>query len=165
MKRSVLVLTSILVLFVFGASVLANSFGFEKNIKHRNSADAESVLGCMVSCQEMQAGWLEMNPDSKNYARQQKKIAAKAGQCLAMNELAGSPVTEQEILVSCGLETECHEVPPDFPINEGACLDILSIDKLGIPPCCPIEQTLHSCGVDQVWVIGIAAFPVCYIPG
>jgi len=227
MKSYVLVLTSAFVLLVFGASVVANSFGFEKNVGHRKSADTESVLGCMVSCQEMLAGWLEMNPDSKNYARQQEKIAAKAEQCLAMNELAGFPVAEQEILDSCGQQSscvepvdcvfrndlseeeiaalpacinvppcdadpfdpnifgidgqgnlcdpekqcdgstpECHEIPPEISINEGACLDISAIDEIGIPQCCTTETPRGiDCGVDQEWVVGVAAFPVCYILG
>ena len=108
------------------SSVSEASFGFEKNIEARKSADAESVEGCMLSCSDMLAGWLAMNPDSKNYARQMEKIEAKAEQCLAMNELAGLPFNEEEILLSCGLgqESECKEIPRDVSIDSGACGDI-----------------------------------------
>lgn len=166
MKSYVLVLMCILVLVLFGAFVVANNFGFEKNVEHRKNADTEGVLGCMTSCQEMLAGWLEMNPDSNNYARQQEKIAAKAEQCLAMNELAGFPIYEEEILFSCGLKSECYEIPPEISIDEGACLDISSIDEIGIPQCCTTETPRGiDCGVEQEWVVGVAAFPVCYISG
>lgn len=236
MKNYVLVLMSIFVLFVLfilDTSVVAkgfgfekNGFGFEKNIEHRKNADVESVSGCRTSCQEMLAGWLEMNPDSKNYDRQEKKITAKAEQCLAMNELAGFPILNNEILFSCGQESscvkpndcvfqsdlsgeeilalpactnvppcdanpfdpnifgidiqgnlcdpkkqcngstpECHELPPGTPIDQGACTNISAINELGIPQCCTTDKPRDiDCG-DQEWVVGVAAFPVCYISG
>ena len=154
MKGYVLVLTSIFVLFVLGgASVFADSFGFgfEKNVEHRKSADTESVLGCMESCEDMLAGWLEMNPDSKNYARQQEKIAAKAEQCLAMNELAGFPIAEQEILASCGQDSHSSCVEPvdcvfrnDLSEEELAALPACT----NIPPCDadPFDQNIF--GID-----------------
>jgi len=154
------------VLMVSGNGALAaKGFGFEKNIKHRGSADAESVLGCMASCEEMAAGWLEMNPDSKNYTRQQAKIEAKAEQCLAMNTLAGSPVAEEDILTSCGLGSRCVEIPPDISIDFGACGDVSLIAEMNLPQCCT-EETPRGidCGADAEWVVGVAAFPVCFIP-
>jgi len=174
MKRKIIPLSIIIlgmmvaagILFVEGSStsVAAKGFGFEKNIEHRKSADTESVLGCMASCQEMFAGWSEMDLGSKNYARQQEKIAAKMRQCSAMNKMAGSPVNEEEIFLSCS--SECHIITPEILIDDGVCSDISLIDKIGIPQCCTTEiQRRTDCGVDQEWVIGVAAFPVCYIPG
>ena len=54
---------------VMGQGVTAQGFGFEKNIEVRKGADADSVAGCMQSCEDMLAGWLEMNPSSPNYTR------------------------------------------------------------------------------------------------
>lgn len=154
---------------VFGQEVVAQGFGFEKNISHRKSADRESVTGCMQSCQDMLAGWLEMNPNSPNYARQGEKIEAKAEQCLAMNTLAGSPFTEAEILASCGLTaaSSCTVVTPE-EIHSGACGDISFIKEANLPPCCSLEGGPDGdllCGAEGEWVVGVAAFPTCYIPG
>ena len=152
---------------VYAAQTSAASFGFEKNASHRKSADAEGVAGCMQSCQDMLAGWQEMNPNSPNYIRQKEKIAAKAEQCLAMNELAGSPYSEEKILASCGLEEpRCVEIPdgPLAPIS-GACTDTSAIKELGLPQCCSVEGGIHGeyCGADAEWVVGVAAYPVCYV--
>jgi len=152
---------------VLGQGVSAQGFGFDKNIQHRKSADAESVAGCMQSCEEMLAGWLEMNPDSKNYTRQKEKIEAKSLQCLAMNTLAGFPFSEEEILSSCGLTVpHCVEVSPE-QIHFGACGDISLIGELNLPQCCSLEGGPSGdllCGADAEWVVGVAAFPVCFIP-
>lgn len=143
----------------------AASFGFDKNTKQRTNADAESVAGCMQSCEDMLVGWLEMNPNSKNYTRQQEKIEAKAQQCLAMNVLAGFPFGGEEILQSCGLGQQCVELPRDIPVDSGACTDISLIGELHLPQCCVAEPPLGiNCGVDAEWVVGVAAFPVCFIP-
>ena len=108
--------TALLAIVIIGAglfylgeihAVSGASFGFEKNTAERKSADADGVAGCMQSCEDMMAGWISMNPDSKNYARQREKIEAKAAQCLAMNTLADFPFSEEDILRSCGLEPEC----------------------------------------------------------
>ena len=163
---TILVLGIVLALeVVLGQGAVAQGFGFEKNIDARKSADAESVEGCMLSCSDMLAGWLEMNPDSKNYTRQQKKIEAKAQQCLGMNELAGSPFTEEEILSSCGIAPRCVEVTPE-QVHSGACGSISLIGELNLPQCCTLEGPGGlDCGADAEWVVGIAASPTCYIPG
>lgn len=122
----------------------------------------------MRSCEDMLAGWLEMNPGSKNYTRQKEKIEAKAQQCLSMNELAGFPFSEEEILASCGLSVpRCVELSPDTSLDSGACADISFIKEASLPPCCSVEGGIHvvDCGADAEWVVGIAAFPTCYIPG
>lgn len=95
----------------------------KKNSQHRKNADVESVAGCMQSCEDMLAGWFEMNLESKNYARQEEKIETKAEQCSTMNKLADSPYSEEEILQSCGLEPECVEVSGDL-LWQGSCSDV-----------------------------------------
>lgn len=149
---------------VLGQGVLAQGFGFEKNIDARKSADAESVAGCMLSCEDMVAGRLVMNPSSPNYIRQGEKIEAKAQQCLGMNTLAGFPFTEAEILASCGLEAQhCVEVPAE-DVRSGACTALpFTGELLGLPQCCIVTAPI-DCGVDAEWVVGIAAVPTCYIP-
>ena len=145
------------------------SFGFEKNAEHRKSADAEGVAECMLSCGDMLAGWLEMNPNSPNYTRQQEKIAAKSEQCLAMNELAGFPYSEEEILSSCGLSApSCVAVTPEQIHSFGICTDLSLIQESNLPQCCALEGGPSGdllCGADAEWTVGVAAFPVCYIPG
>ncbi|MFY9457511.1 MAG: hypothetical protein WAP23_01085 [Candidatus Spechtbacterales bacterium] len=154
---------------VYAAQTNAASFGFEKNAKHRKSADAESVAGCMQSCQDMLLGWQEMNPSSPNYVRQHEKIAAKAEQCLAMNALAGSPYSDAEILASCGLATEgprCVEVSAE-DLHSGACGDLSFIKEANLPQCCALEGGPSGdllCGANAEWTVGVAAFPVCYVP-
>lgn len=153
---------------VWGQGVVAQGFGFEKNIDVRKSADAESVAGCMLSCQDMLAGWLEMNPNSPNHTRQGEKIKAKAQQCLAMNTLAGFPFTETEILASCGLAAlHCVEVTAE-QIHLGTCGDLSLIGELNLPQCCSLEGGLSGdvlCGAEGEWVVGVAAVPTCYIKG
>ena len=163
---TILILGIIIALgIVLGQGAVAQGFGFEKNIDVRKSADAESVEGCMLSCSDMLAGWLVMSPDSKNYTRQQEKIEAKAQQCLGMNELASSSFTQEEILASCGIAPRCVEVTPE-QIHLGACTDTSLIGELNLPQCCTLEGPGGiDCGADAEWVVGVAAFPTCYIPG
>lgn len=167
MKKNFLPISILILGIMIAFGVAAQGFGFEKNIQHRQSADAESVAGCMQSCEDMLSGWLEMNPDSKNYTRQQEKIIAKAEQCLAMNELAGSPYSEEKILASCGLSApRCVEISPR-DISLGSCTDTSWIGETNLPQCCGIEgpQGGIDCGAEAEWVVGVAAFPTCYIPG
>lgn len=174
MKRKIIplsiIVTGVIIAIgvVLGQGTVAQGFGFEKNIDVRKSANAESVTGCMQSCQDMLAGWLGMNPDSPNYTRQEEKIEAKAQQCLGMNELAGFPFSQEEILVSCGLTApHCVEVSLE-QIHSGACGDISLINELNLPQCCFLEGGLSGnllCGTGGEWVVGVAAVPTCYIPG
>jgi len=153
-----------LVYLVQSGIINAASFGFEKNTQERKSADAESVAECRLSCEEMLAGWLEMNPDSKNYTRQQEKIAAKAAQCLAMNTLAGSPFSDEDILLSCGLEVECVEFPLHTSIDNGDCGTIAFIEERNLPQCCTEDRPRINCEADAEWVVGFATGPGCFIP-
>lgn len=176
MKKNLLSISIVVlgILIAFGVLLAQGSeapsvqaFGFEKNIQHRKSADAESVAGCMLSCQDMLAGWLDMNPDSPNYTRQEEKIEAKAQQCLGMNTLADSPFSEEEILASCGLTApHCAEVSPR-DISFGSCTANSFIEETNVLQCCGFEgpQGGINCGAEGEWVVGIAAFPTCYIPG
>ena len=161
-----MVATGVLLAQGSGTSAAANGFGFEKNIEVRKGADADSVAGCMQSCENMLAGWLEMNPNSPNYTRQGEKITAKAQQCLGMNELAGYPYSEEKILASCGLGPSCVEVDPRN-VSFGSCAANSFIEEANLPQCCGIKgpQGGINCGAEEEWVVGVAAFPVCYIPG
>lgn len=163
---SIVLIGAGLVYFAQNSSVSEASFGFEKNIDVRKSADAESVAGCMQSCEDMLAGWLQMNPNSPNYTRQKDKIEAKAEQCLGMNELAGLPFSEEEILASCGLESPRCVAVDEGTLLHGVCTDPSAIEALGLPQCCTVTAPGGvNCGADAEWVVGVAAFPVCYIPG
>ncbi len=171
MSKTIWIITILLIgigfIYLAQNSIAGASFGFEKNANHRKSADRESVAGCIQSCEDMLAGWLEMNPDSKNYTRQGEKIEAKAEQCLAMNELAGFPYSEDEILASCGLSApHCVEISPR-DISFGSCADISWIGETNLSQCCGVEgpQGGIDCGTEGEWVVGVAAVPTCYIPG
>ena len=69
-----------------------------------------------------------------------------------------------EPFLDCEEESECIEVDPR-EISFGACTDISLIDELNIPQCCGFEgpQGGIDCRADQGWVVGITAFPTCYI--
>lgn len=166
MKRNFLPISIVILGIMVAFGVAAQGFGFEKNIEHRKSADAESVTGCMLSCQDMLAGWLKMNPNSKNYTRQGEKIEAKAQQCLAMNTLADYPFGEEEILASCGLAPSCVAVSAG-DVHSGACKDLSWVNETNLPQCCSLEGMPSGdqlCGADAEWVVGVAALPTCYIP-
>ncbi len=162
----VALLFAAILVYVVQTSVVGASFGFEKSVQQRKNADAEGVAGCMLSCQDMLAGWLEMNQNSPNYTRQQKKIAAKSEQCLAMNELAGFPYGKEEILASCGLSApRCVEISSEN-VHAGACANTALIKELNLPKCCALEGGPSNdalCGADAEWTVGVAAFPVCYV--
>ncbi|OGI61134.1 hypothetical protein A2645_01615 [Candidatus Nomurabacteria bacterium RIFCSPHIGHO2_01_FULL_39_9] len=84
---------------------------FEKNIANRKSADLDSVLGCMDSCRGMLDGLNGMNPEreSRNYLKQVAKLKDKSEQCLAMNDLAGNPIPQNDILSACGQPVESEQ--------------------------------------------------------
>src|SRR3989344_4658391 len=53
-------------------------------------------------------------------------------------------------------------------IHSGACTDLSFIQGTTLPQCCSLEGQPSGdliCGADQEWVVGVAAFPTCYIPG
>ena len=154
---------------VLGQGVAAKDFGFEKNIDSRKGADAESVAGCMQSCEDMLAGWLEMNPSSPNYTHQGEKIQAKAQQCLGMNELAGSPFSEAEILASCGQDqcltnADCNDGNSCTtntcvlgPSRFGEGNTCVTGNVVGFPPGTPVECSING-------AIGICTEGVCQLP-
>ena|SRR3989344_8041425 len=60
---------------------------------------------------------------------------------------------------------QCVEVS-EREVSSGACADLSLIGELNIPQCCTLEGPGGiDCGAEQEWVVGVAAFPVCYIPG
>jgi len=155
MKKSLLptsiVVLGIMIAFgvVLGQGITAQGFGFEKNTQVRKSADAESVTECIQSCEEMLAGWLEMNPDSKNYDLQSDKIEAKSEQCLAMNELAGFPVAKQVILASCGQQSSCV-APVDCVFRNLSGKEIAALPACtNVPPCDADPFDPNIFGVDE----------------
>ncbi len=68
----------------------------------------------------------------------------------------------------CGEEEpRCVEVSQE-EIHSGACADLSFIQEANLPQCCFLEGQPSGdllCGVEGEWVVGVAAFPVCYIPG
>ena len=65
----------------------------------------------------------------------------------------------------CGEEVpQCVKVNPRN-LFQGACTDISWIEETNLPQCCGFEgpQGGINCGADQEWVVGVAAFPTCYI--
>ena len=68
----------------------------------------------------------------------------------------------------CGEEvSQCVAVSKE-EIHSGACADLSFIQKTNLPQCCSLEWQPSGdviCGADQEWVVGVAAFPTCYVPG
>src|SRR3989344_2257592 len=71
-----------------------------------------------------------------------------------------------EPVLVCGEEApQCVEVSSE-EIHSGACTDLSFIQETNLPQCCSLEGQPSGdllCGADQEWVVGIAAFPTCYI--
>jgi len=72
---------------------------------------------------------------------------------------------EREPVLVCEEEApQCIEVSPR-DVSFGSCTDISFIEETNLPQCCGFDgpQGGISCGADQEWVVGVAAFPTCYI--
>ena len=68
----------------------------------------------------------------------------------------------------CGEEAPQCSVVSQEEIHSGACTDLSFIQGTNLPQCCSLEGQPSGdliCGADQEWVVGVAAFPTCYIPG
>jgi len=70
-----------------------------------------------------------------------------------------------EAITSDGqVHCDCTEIPPKISIDDGVCTDLSRIGELGLPQCCTLEAPNGTdCGADQDWVVGVAAFNVCFI--
>ena len=112
------------------------------------------------SCQDALAGGEEQLADTGTInSHLLDNIEDKCGvECRIESDAAQEPV------LVCGEEApECVEVSPE-EIHFGACTDLSLISELNIPQCCTLEGPGGiDCGADQEWVVGIAAFPTCYI--
>ena len=73
-----------------------------------------------------------------------------------------------EPVLDCGGEApQCVEVTLE-KIHFGSCADISFIKEANLPQCCSLEGQPSGdliCGAGGEWVVGVAAFPTCYIPG
>jgi len=73
----------------------------------------------------------------------------------------------EPVLVCGGEAPRCVEVTPE-EIHSGDCADISFIKEANLPQCCSLEGQPSGdllCGAGEEWVVGVAAFPTCYIPG
>ena len=75
--------------------------------------------------------------------------------------------------IASGGMVHCEEPVPhcvevsEREVQSGACTDLSFIQEANLPQCCSLEGPVGglSCGDEAEWVVGVAAFPTCYIPG
>src|SRR3989338_6929958 len=119
------------------------------------------------SCQDAYAGAEEQFQD-RSYVnpRLLANIEDKCGFEFDENCSIEFDAAHEPVLV-CGEEApRCVEVSPR-DVSFGSCTDISFIEEANLPQCCGFEgpQSGIDCGAEQEWVVGVAAFPTCYIPG
>ena len=120
---------------------------------HPVGLETESCQSALAGAEEQLADRGTINP------RLLDNIEDKCGvECSIGFDAAHEPV------LVCGEEApECVDVSSE-EIHFGACTNISLIGELNIPQCCALEGPGGiDCGADQEWVVGIAAFPTCYI--
>ncbi|MBU2503541.1 MAG: hypothetical protein KJ879_00605 [Nanoarchaeota archaeon] len=121
---------------------------------HPVGLETESCQGALAGAEEQLADRGIINP------RLLDNIEDKCGvECSIEFDAAHEPV-----LVCEEEAPQCVKVDPRN-LFQGACTDLSLISELHIPQCCGFEgpQGGINCGADQEWVVGISAFPTCYI--
>ncbi|MBI2075837.1 MAG: hypothetical protein HYT72_01145 [Candidatus Aenigmarchaeota archaeon] len=122
---------------------------------HPVGLDTESCQDAYAGAEEQLADRGTINP------RLLANIEDKCGFEFDENCSIEFDAAHEPVLV-CG--EECVEVSPR-DVSFGSCTDISFIEETNLPQCCGFEgpQGGISCGADQEWVVGVAAFPTCYI--
>ncbi|MBI2084670.1 MAG: hypothetical protein HYT70_03620 [Candidatus Aenigmarchaeota archaeon] len=117
------------------------------------------------SCQDAYAGAEEQFQDRGEVnLRLLANIEDKCGFEFDENCNIEFDAANEPVLV-CEETPQCVEVSPE-EIHFGACTDLSFIQETNLPQCCALEGQPSGdilCGADQEWVVGIAAFPTCYI--
>ena len=151
MRKLLAVLTSFLVVTAFSVIVIAH---INPQGKQTHPVGIETE-----SCQDAYAGAEEQFQDRGNVnPHLLDNVKDKCGfefdeNCSIEFDAAHEPV----------LVCQCVEVDPR-DLFQGACTDLSLIGELNIPQCCTDTAPGGiDCGADQEWVVGVAAFPVCYI--
>jgi len=119
------------------------------------------------SCQDAYAGAEEQFQDRGEVnPRLLANIEDKCGFEFDENCSIEFDAAREPVLVCEEEAPQCVEVSPR-DVSFGSCTDISFIEETNLPQCCGFEgpQGGISCGADQEWVVGVAAFPTCYIPG
>jgi len=154
----ILGLTAVLLLVTFAAVAIAH---INPQGKQTHPVGIETE-----SCQDAYAGAEEQFQD-RGYVnpRLLANIEDKCGFEFDENCSIEFDAAHEPVLV-CGEEApQCVEVSSE-EIHSGACTDLSFIQETNLPQCCSLEGQPSGdllCGADQEWVVGIAAFPTCYI--
>lgn len=124
---------------------------------HPVGLETESCQSALAGAEEQLADRGTINP------RLLANVEDKCGvECSIEFDAAHEPV------LVCGEEApQCVEVTQE-EVHSGACGTLSLIGELNLPQCCSLEGGPSGdllCGAEGEWVVGVAAFPVCYIPG
>src|SRR3989338_7890643 len=118
------------------------------------------------SCQDAYAGAEEQFQDRGEVnPRLLANIEDKCGFEFDENCSIEFDAAREPVLV-CGEEAPRCSVVSQEEIHSGACTNLSFIQEANLPQCCSLEGQQSedlTCGADKEWVVGIAAFPTCYI--
>jgi len=158
--RVILGLTAMLVVATLAGVVTAHVNPQGKQT-HPVGIETESCQDAYAGAEEQFQDRGEVNP------RSLANIEDKCGFEFDENCSIEFDAAREPVLV-CGEEAlQCVEVSQE-EIHSGACTNLSFIKEANLPQCCSLEGQPSGdliCGADQEWVVGVAAFPTCYIPG
>ena len=158
--RVILGLTAMLVVATLAGVVTAHTNPQGKQT-HPVGIETESCQDAYAGAEEQFQDRGEVNP------RSLANIEDKCGFEFDENCSIEFDAAREPVLV-CGEEAPRCSVVSQEEIHSGACKDFSFIQEENLPQCCSLEGQPSgdlTRGTDQEWVVGVAAFPTCYIPG
>lgn len=113
------------------------------------SDETQTLEECVEACKEMQSKLFRIVPESEEYAQQLEKINKNKEQCLSLNELEEEPLSEEEILESCGYIDGQLDRKENDCVSSGETIYIEENESCeeGIQRCC---SGRGLCGKDQL---------------
>ena len=156
MTKLLAVFASLLMVAAFSVLVIAHINPQGKST-HPVGIETESCQDAYAGAEEQFQDRGEVNP------RLLANIEDKCGFEFDENCTIEFDAAHEPVLVC---EKECVEVSQE-EIHSGACTDLSFIQETNLPQCCSLEGQPSGdflCGTEGEWVVGVAAFPVCYIP-
>src|SRR3989344_2542196 len=161
MKTKLRVIFGLIAVLVLAASAVVVTAHINPQGKQTHPVGIETE-----SCQDAYAGAEEQFQDRGEVnPRLLANIEDKCGFEFDENCSIEFDAAREPVLV-CGEEAlQCVEVSQE-EIHSGACTNLSFIKEEKLPQCCSLEGQPSGdliCGADQEWVVGVAAFPTCYI--
>ncbi len=141
-----MILISLIVIMAgsfYFVNITGNFSLFEK------SDETQTLEECIEACKEMQSKLFRIVPESEEYAQQLEKINKNKEQCLSLNELEEEPLSEEEILESCGYMKRTLGTQENDCVPSGETIYIEENESCeeGIQRCC---SGRGLCGKDQL---------------